>query len=404
MITPTSAVTSRSHFTRSSCLLRRLLSPLVSSARVVANWLEAQDILIDKKYRKLDAFTQLSLHVYSNIRGLDSMRDMARASQDDAILRQAVKMEAMGKSALCDANNESRANFFDCVVTELCDQHKSLLPPQLPERFGPTEAVDGSVFGCTPSMIWARYTTGSKAIKLHMSYDFVRRRPLAYQITPAACSERDFLPEIIRPGVTFVADRGYPSIKHLRLIDSEKAFFVIRLTKSFRLKTIRKLPFTGQSHERLLDDRLVRFQNSDDEHKDEEFRLVAFRNHKGERITVLTNRKDLSTADIAFLYRRRWKVELFFRALKKGRLNTQKRIHWIGKSEAAVRIQIAAMMIAYLLLLLITAHHHTAIEIPRALVQIVRSHLHLPHRAGIRALDEAARHLGEDLKPPEDWS
>jgi hypothetical protein len=360
--------------------------------------MEAQGIEIDKGYRKLDAFTQVAVHVYSNCRGLESMRDIARATANDPILQGALRVEPIGKSALCEANNDIRAEFFDCLVTEFCERHKSLLPAQLPEHFGPVEAVDGSVFGCTPSMNWARYTADSKAIKLHMSYDFVHRRPLAYRITPAACSERDFLQEIIQEGVTYVADRGYPSVKLLRQIHSAGAFFAIRLTKSFRWKTVRKLPIKGRSHERLLEDRQVRLPAGDGD-DDSVFRLVKFRNHKGELIIVLTNRMDLSTAEIAFLYRRRWKVELFFRALKKGRLNTQKRVHWIGRSEAAVRIQVASMILAYLLLLLITAHHHSGIEIPKVLVQIIRAYLHLPHRIAIKVLDEAATHLDEDLKP-----
>ena len=66
----------------------------------------------------------------------------------------------------------------------------------------------------------------------------------------------------------------------------------------------------------------------------------------GKRLRLLSNDLDAPAAEIAALYKRRWAIELFFRWVKQ----TLRIKHFIGRSENAVRIQIAVAMIAYLLL------------------------------------------------------
>src|SRR5450756_2781436 len=61
---------------------------------------------------------------------------------------------------------------------------------------------------------------------------------------------------------------------------------------------------------------------------------------------ILSNDIDAPAKEIADLYKRRWQIELFFRVMKQ----TLKITHFIGRSENAVRIQIAVALIAFLLL------------------------------------------------------
>jgi IS4 transposase len=60
----------------------------------------------------------------------------------------------------------------------------------------------------------------------------------------------------------------------------------------------------------------------------------------------MTNDLDAPAQEIADLYKRKWQVELFFRLMKQ----TLKITKFIGRSENAVRIQIAVAVIAYMLL------------------------------------------------------
>jgi len=93
--------------------------------------------------------------------------------------------------------------------------------------------------------------------------------------------------------------------------------------------------------------------------------------------------------EIADLYKRRWQVELFFRLMKQ----TLRITKFVGRSENAVRIQIAVALIAYLLLLAlqqITKETHGFLE----LVRLVRANL--MHRK------DAARLRNPPPPPPLD--
>jgi IS4 transposase len=75
-------------------------------------------------------------------------------------------------------------------------------------------------------------------------------------------------------------------------------------------------------------------------------REIVVKTESGETLRLLTNDLDAAAQEIADLYKRRWQVELFFRVMKQ----TLRITKFVGRSENAVRIQIAVALIAYLLL------------------------------------------------------
>ena len=75
-------------------------------------------------------------------------------------------------------------------------------------------------------------------------------------------------------------------------------------------------------------------------------REIVVRTESGETLRRLTNDLDARAQEIADLYKRRWRIELFFRLMKQALRITK----FVGRSENAVRIQIAVALIAFLLL------------------------------------------------------
>ena len=63
-------------------------------------------------------------------------------------------------------------------------------------------------------------------------------------------------------------------------------------------------------------------------------------------ITLVTNDLKRTAVEIAALYKSRWQIELLFRWIKQH-LNLRK---FIGNNDNAIRLQVIAAMIAYLLL------------------------------------------------------
>ena len=75
-------------------------------------------------------------------------------------------------------------------------------------------------------------------------------------------------------------------------------------------------------------------------------REIVVETETGEILRLLSNDLDASAQEIADLYKRRWRIELFFRLIKQ----TLRITKFVGRSENAVRIQIAVALIAFLLL------------------------------------------------------
>jgi hypothetical protein len=108
-------------------------------------------------------------------------------------------------------------------------------------------------------------------------------------------------------------------------------------------------------------------------------REIVVETETGKRLRILTNDLDAPAQEIADLYKRRWQIELFFRVMKQ----TLKITKFLGRSENAVRIQIAVALIAFLLLRILqelTKAKHGFLELAR----LVRANL--THRKDVSRL------------------
>jgi len=75
-------------------------------------------------------------------------------------------------------------------------------------------------------------------------------------------------------------------------------------------------------------------------------RRIEFVDSEGREYVFLTNRLDLAARTIAEIYRQRWQIETFFKAIKQNlRIKT-----FVGTSENALHIQIWTALIAILML------------------------------------------------------
>jgi len=96
-------------------------------------------------------------------------------------------------------------------------------------------------------------------------------------------------------------------------------------------------------------------------------RRVSFRDpDTGNWLVFLTNRFDLAAGTICALYKARWKVELFFKAMKQH-LRIKK---FLGTSAQSVTAQILVALIAYLLVHLLKYSMKSDISMPDAMAAI----------------------------------
>ena len=113
-------------------------------------------------------------------------------------------------------------------------------------------------------------------------------------------------------------------------------------------------------------------------------REVVVTTETGKRLRILSNDLDAPAQEIADLYKRRWLIELFFRLMKQMLRIT----HFIGRSENAVRIQIAVALIAFLILHLL----HKMTRVKHGFLEFVRLvRANIMHRKDVTRLRQIQR-------------
>lgn len=165
-------------------------------------------------------------------------------------------------------------------------------------------------------------------------------------------------------GAYYIFDRGYVDYSRLFKINQHSAFFVVRAKSNLKFNRMYSKKYDKNSG--IKSDqigKLTGFYVSKD--YPEKLRRVKFYDKESDRTFIfLTNNMELSGVQIAFLYKQRWQVELFFKWIKQ---HLKIKAFW-GTSENAVRIQIYSAIIAYCLVAIIGAK----LEIERSTYEILQ--------------------------------
>ena len=125
----------------------------------------------------------------------------------------------------------------------------------------------------------------------------------------------------------------------------------------------------GDGFEILADDEVV-LTSKGDLRLPIPLRRVKVRREKGGTDLLITNDLERTAVEIAALYKSRWQIELLFRWIKQH-LDIRK---FVARSDNAVRLQLLAAMIAYLLLR-IAARLHCITMLPIRFAELVRQFL-----------------------------
>jgi hypothetical protein len=220
---------------------------------------------------------------------------------------------------------------------------------------------------------WARFSTSVFGTKAHVIYDPDLGRPIYHAVTAANINDISAAKAMpIEAGATYVFDLGYYDFGFFSELDALGCRLVTRFKTNTPLNAPRDLSLPPGTT--VLSDRIgflpARQAMNRKNPMQDAVREIVVRTEAGETLRLMTNDLDAPAQEIADLYKRRWRIELFFRVMKQ----TLKITKFIGRSENAVRIQIAVALIAYLLLRALqnlTKETHGFLE----LVRLVRANL-----------------------------
>jgi hypothetical protein len=199
---------------------------------------------------------------------------------------------------------------------------------------------------CLSMFEWARYVRTKGAVKLHLVLDNHSFLPQYAVLSEGRQSDVKVARQMeFPPGAMLVFDRGYEDHKWWRKLTAGAVGFVTRL-KDCTGYTILEERAVREGSGVLRDEVIVLDSEKDPDHLMRLRRIEVWLEDKQETIAFVTNNLKLAASTIAAIYRDRWQIELFFKAIKQSlRIKT-----FIGTSENAVRIQIWTALIAMLLL------------------------------------------------------
>ena len=256
-----------------------------------------------------------------------------------------------GRSTLSYANAHRSADLFEKLFYQVLAT-VSVHAPGKKFRFkSKLYSLDSTVIELCASMFdWAKFRASKGAAKLHMLLDHDGHLPCYAMITEGRAADVTVAQQLDLPkGSLTVMDRGYNDYRLFDRWTKEGVGFVTRLKKNAQWMSLEERPVKPGS--RIRRDVIGRFYDFDASRRIEtKFRRVTvWIEEKGEEMDLLTNRFDLSAETIAEIYKQRWQIELFFKALKQNlRIKT-----FVGTSANAVRIQIWTALVAMLLLKLL---------------------------------------------------
>lgn len=151
-----------------------------------------------------------------------------------------------------------------------------------------------------------------------------------------------------------VFDRGLKSRETFDLLEDEDTLFVTRLHYNARYEVLRPYrpnDFYSDNEEiEFLQDSVVKlFKSGNNKPTKNEYRLLQFNLKKdGKNIYFLTNVWDIDAADIAFIYKKRWDIEVLFRFMKQEMNLT----HFVCNELNAIKVMLYCTMIASMLVLI----------------------------------------------------
>jgi hypothetical protein len=210
-------------------------------------------------------------------------------------------------------------------------------------------SLDATVIDlCAEVFPWAAFRRTKGAVKLHFTLDHDGYLPTALVITEGKRHEVTVARQATYArGTSLVMDRGYVDFGWFAALDEAGVVFVTRLKDRTAYEVVEPRPVPTRGG--IVADALIALTSPSSTAKyaqDRPLRRVEIELPEGERLVFLTNHLELGPTTIARIYKDRWQIELFFKALKQHlRVQT-----FVGTSANALHIQIWTALIALLLL------------------------------------------------------
>ena len=308
--------------------------------------------------------------IFGQLTGRDSLRDLMVSIEPHSPKYYHLGFgKGSSRSNFANANEKRDCRIFEDYAFHLIEQaRKSSIVDQDFQL-----NIDGNVYAfdsttidlCLSVFWWAEFRKTKGGIKLHTLYDIKTSIPSFIHVSTASLHDVNALDLLYyEPGGYYILDRGYIDFSRLYRIHQRLAFFVTRAKDNLQYQRMYSNKVRKENGV-MLDQigKLTGFYVSK-KYPEKLRRIKYYDEETDNELEFLSNNFDLTSEEIAQLYKYRWKVELFFKWIKQ---HLKIKSFW-GTSLNAVKIQVYSAIIAYCLVALV----RNTLKIDRSTYEILQ--------------------------------
>ena len=300
-----------------------------------------------QKLRSATRWDQFVGMAMSQLSGRQSLRDIESNLEAQQAKLYHLGAKPIARSTLARLNEKQPAELYQSVFYRLLNRCKQQ-PSQHKFRFkNPLYSLDASAIDLSLKLFpWAAHRTDAANVKLSVGLNHGNMLPEFVALSDG--NENDMVQgrKFKFPKGSIVAfDKGYVDYQWFGSLTEQGVSFVTRLRPKAVYKVVERKPVNKSQG--VLSDQIIQLNSAHALKRGApRLRRVGFRDKdSGKFYMFLTNNFSLSAATIAAIYKDRWQVELFFKAIKQN----LKIKAFVGLSRNAMLTQIWIAMITYLL-------------------------------------------------------
>ena len=304
----------------------------------------------EKHSKGFDSWDQFVAMLFCQLAQAKSLREICGGlSCCLGKLRHLGMVQAPKKSTLSYANAHRPWEMYRDLFYQTLSTCRIASPGKHKFRFkNKLLSMDSSTISlCLSLFPWAEFRRTKGAVKLHLLLDHDGYLPSYAYISNGKKQDIVLARKFpVAVGSIIAMDRGYNDYKLFSHWTEKGIFFVTRLEENADYTIIENQ--IVPKNRNILSDQLIRFTGDYGQKQCPQIlrRVVAWNEKKQCEIVLLTNHLKFGASTISEIYKDRWQIELFFKALKQNlKVKT-----FVGTSENALYIQIWTALIAILLI------------------------------------------------------
>ena len=306
----------------------------------------------ERNAKGFSSWGQFVAMLFCQLGSVSSLRDITNGlAASEGKLRHLGLPAAPKRSTLAYANSHRPSALFEDLFYRLLETARSQAQQAgIRHKFrfkNKLLSIDATTIElCAAVFDWAKFRRTKGAVKLHLMLDHDGLLPCYGVITDGKQHEVTVTRQWqFDAGTILVFDRGYADYDWFAQLTSQGVFFVTRLKTNADFIVVEDRPVPERKG--IVRDQIICMtQQGAESDTPPMMRRVEFYDEKEQRTLVfLTNHLKLAAATVAAVYKSRWQIELFFKALKQScRVKT-----FVGTSANALKTQIWTALISMLL-------------------------------------------------------